>query len=93
MSYVPLVIEQGKIKRLPEGELVDKSIVGLDKVDNTPDLLKPLSAEAIQVINTKIEDAPKNGLQYAREDGQWKIVEGDGGGLPPPDAIDGGSFI
>ena len=34
------------------------------------------------VLDLKLEDAPSDGNQYARQDGAWAVVTGGGGGIP-----------
>lgn len=51
----PLVLIGGVKKQLPVGDTLAKSIVGLDRADNTPDLEKPVSQPAQDALAKKAD--------------------------------------
>ena len=57
---------------------VTKTQVGLGNVDNTSDVNKPISTATQTALDGKVEEAPEDGKQYAREDGTWVEVTGGG---------------
>jgi hypothetical protein len=56
--------------------------------DEHTDILLTLQQE----IDSKLGDAPKDGEQYARQNGAWEVVEGGGGGDGKPTSITSSSL-
>jgi hypothetical protein len=54
--------------------IINKATVGLQSADNTSDLNKPLSIATQAALDTKTEEAPNDGKQYARQSKAWSQV-------------------
>ena len=85
MSLYGEIIEDATITyRLTTGAVIlaaqNKALVGCYDAHLTADAVEVILAE----LNRKIYDAPVDGEQYARKDGEWVVVQGgEGGGLTP----------
>ena len=54
--------------------IINKATVGLTSADNTSDANKPISIATQAALDTKTEEAPNDGKQYARQSRAWSQV-------------------